>query len=89
MIKPREELAWPLLPHEGVARAIALFNFDAVEDGDLSLKKGDIIVITKKSDSTDDWYVPRPPVVKVTNMYATLGGLERLAAGKEYSLPTS
>lgn len=64
VIKPREELAWPLLPHEGVARAIALFNFDAVEDGDLSLKKGDIIVITKKSDSTDDWYVPRLLVVK-------------------------
>jgi hypothetical protein len=57
MIKPREELARPLLPHEGVARAIALFNFDAVEDGDLSFKTGDVIVITKKSGSTDDWYV--------------------------------
>jgi hypothetical protein len=57
MIKPREELASPLLPHEGVARAIALFNFDAVEDGDLSFRKGDVIVITKKSDSTDDWHV--------------------------------
>jgi hypothetical protein len=33
MIKPREELAWPLLPHEGVARAIALFNFDAKRGG--------------------------------------------------------
>jgi len=56
VIKPREELLRPLLPHEGVARAIALYNFDAVEDGDLSFKKGDIIVITKKSDSTDDWW---------------------------------
>jgi hypothetical protein len=56
-INPREELATQLLPHEGAARAIALFNFDAVEDGDLSFKKGDIIVITKKSDSTDDWHV--------------------------------
>lgn len=57
VIKPREELAQPLLPHEGVARAIALFNFDAVEDGDLSFEKGDVIVITKMSDSTDDWHV--------------------------------
>jgi len=55
-IKPREELTRPLLPDEGVARAIALFNFDAVEDGDLSFKQGDVIVITKKSESVDDWY---------------------------------
>jgi hypothetical protein len=30
-IKPRPELAKPLLPHEGVARAIALFDFNAME----------------------------------------------------------
>lgn len=57
VITPREELARPLLPHEGIARAIALFNFDAVEDGDLSFKKGDVILITKMSGSTDDWHV--------------------------------
>ncbi|KAF9455000.1 DUF500-domain-containing protein [Macrolepiota fuliginosa MF-IS2] len=43
----------------GVARAVALFNFNAVEDGDLSFNKGDVIIITKKSDSTDDWWTGR------------------------------
>lgn len=56
LIKPRKELARPLLPHEGVARGVALFKFEAVEDGDLSFNKGDVVVITKMSDSTDDWY---------------------------------
>ncbi|KAF8832676.1 hypothetical protein HHX47_DHR1002026 [Lentinula edodes] len=76
-IAPKPELAKPLLRHEGVARAIALYNFDGVEachflsypllsyfycilkvliqSGDLSLKKGDVIIITKKSESSDDW----------------------------------
>lgn len=56
-LKTREELSRPLSPQEGVARAVALFNFSAVEDGDLSFDKGDVIVITKKSYSADDWYV--------------------------------
>lgn len=56
LIKPREELTRPLLPHEGLARAIALFNFEAVENGDLSFRKGDVIIITKRSASSDDWY---------------------------------
>lgn len=30
-LKPREELTRPLLPHEGVARAIALYDFHAAE----------------------------------------------------------
>ncbi|KAJ3856651.1 hypothetical protein EV368DRAFT_71496 [Lentinula lateritia] len=55
-IAPKPGLAKPLLRHEGVARAIALYNFDGVESGDLSLKKGDVIVITKKSESSDDWW---------------------------------
>ncbi|KAF8912951.1 hypothetical protein CPB84DRAFT_1957355, partial [Gymnopilus junonius] len=55
-IKPRIELATPLSPHEGVARGIALYNFNAVESGDLSFRKGDVIVVTKKSDSTNDWW---------------------------------
>ncbi|KAH7875623.1 uncharacterized protein C8R40DRAFT_181664 [Lentinula edodes] len=59
-IAPKPELAKPLLRHEGVARAIALYNFDGVEvliqSGDLSLKKGDVIIITKKSESSDDWW---------------------------------
>ncbi|KAJ7655180.1 hypothetical protein DFH06DRAFT_1201826 [Mycena polygramma] len=55
-IKPKPELVKPLLPHEGVARAIALYDFQAAQPGDLSFSKGDIIVITKRSDSTDDWW---------------------------------
>ncbi|KJA29307.1 hypothetical protein HYPSUDRAFT_32706 [Hypholoma sublateritium FD-334 SS-4] len=56
LIKPREELTRPLPPDEGIARAIALYNFSAVEAGDLSFGKGDVIVITKKSNSSDDWW---------------------------------
>ncbi|KAJ3513125.1 hypothetical protein NLJ89_g3129 [Agrocybe chaxingu] len=56
IIKQREELTRPLLPGEGVARAIALYDFSAVESGDLSFRKGDVIVVIKKSDSVDDWW---------------------------------
>jgi len=55
-ITPKPELMTPLLPHEGVARAIALYNFQAVESGDLSFSKGDVITVTKKSNSSDDWW---------------------------------
>lgn len=55
-IQPKPELMRPLLPGEGVARAIALYDFNAVEAGDLSFAKGDIITVTKKSDSSDDWW---------------------------------
>ncbi|KAJ7739666.1 hypothetical protein DFH07DRAFT_752135 [Mycena maculata] len=54
-IKPEPKLSRPL-PHEGVGRAIALYDFQAAQPGDLSFSKGAIIVITKKSDSTDDWW---------------------------------
>lgn len=56
-IAPKPELKRPLLPHEGVARAIALYDFKAVEKGDLSFSKGNVITIVQKSNSTDDWYV--------------------------------
>jgi hypothetical protein len=36
-IKPKPELSRPLLPHEGVARAIALYDFRAAQ---VSLKRG-------------------------------------------------
>ncbi|KAL1943866.1 hypothetical protein VTO73DRAFT_3684 [Trametes versicolor] len=55
-LAPKAELARPLLPHEGVARAIALFDFSAVQPGDLSFKKGQVIVVTEKSDDTDTWW---------------------------------
>ncbi|KAG7450178.1 DUF500-domain-containing protein [Guyanagaster necrorhizus] len=54
IISPKPELSKPLL--EGVARAIALYNFNAVEPGDLSFNKGDVIVILHKSNSSDDWW---------------------------------
>lgn len=72
--KTKPELSEPLSPLEGVARAIALYEFKAVEvcglirclkyhhlstrqAGDLSFSRGDVIIVTRKSDSTDDWQV--------------------------------
>ncbi|KAF8656395.1 hypothetical protein AX16_002580 [Volvariella volvacea WC 439] len=55
-IHAKPELTKPLKPGEGVARAIALYDFQAVESGDLSFKKGTVITVTKMSDSTDDWW---------------------------------
>lgn len=56
---PKPELVNTTLPPDGIARAIALFDFTAVESGDLSFSKGDVIVITERSDSTDDWWAGR------------------------------
>lgn len=36
--------------------AVALFNFDADQPGDLGFKKGDVITILKKTDSDNDWW---------------------------------
>jgi hypothetical protein len=36
--------------------AVALFTFDADQPGDLAFKKGDIITVTKKTDSANDWW---------------------------------
>ena len=36
--------------------AVALFTFDADQPGDLGFKKGDIITVTKKTDSANDWW---------------------------------
>ena len=51
----RHALSKPLAQGEGVGRAIALFDFRAVESGDLSFSKGQVITITEKSNSTDSW----------------------------------
>ncbi len=48
-------LSKPLVHGDGVGRAIALFDFRAVEPGDLSFSKGQVITITEKSDSKDTW----------------------------------
>ena len=37
-------------------QAVALFTFDADQPGDLGFKKGDIITVTKKTDSDNDWW---------------------------------
>ncbi|KAG4439678.1 hypothetical protein IFR05_004815 [Cadophora sp. M221] len=36
--------------------AVALFTFDGEQQGDLGFKKGDIIQVTKKTESTNDWW---------------------------------
>lgn len=36
--------------------AVALFTFDADQPGDLGFKKGDIIQVTRKTESTNDWW---------------------------------
>ena len=36
--------------------AVALFTFDADQPGDLGFKKGDIITVTKKTESANDWW---------------------------------
>ncbi|TFL03643.1 hypothetical protein BDV98DRAFT_564553 [Pterulicium gracile] len=53
---PNPELSRPLAPHEGIARAMAVYPFLAKQAGDLSFNKGDIIIVTKKSQSVDDWW---------------------------------
>ena len=40
-------------------QAIALFTFKGEQSGDLAFKKGDVIDILKKSDTTDDWWTGR------------------------------
>nr|VWP01662.1 N/A [Ganoderma boninense] len=55
-IAPKKELTRPLLPHEGVARAIALYDFKAVQAGDLSFSKGQVITVTAKSEDTNTWW---------------------------------
>ncbi|KAL9110427.1 MAG: hypothetical protein Q9227_004971 [Pyrenula ochraceoflavens] len=40
-------------------QAIALYTFDADQDGDLGFKKGDIITITKRTENKSDWWTGR------------------------------
>lgn len=40
-------------------QAVALYTFEGEEGGDLNFRKGDMITITKKSDSKDDWWTGR------------------------------
>ena len=40
-------------------QAIALYTFDADQDGDLGFKKGEIITILKRTGKTEDWWTGR------------------------------
>ena len=40
----------------GQNEAVAMYNFDADQAGDLAFKKGDIVTVLKKTDSDNDWW---------------------------------
>ncbi|KAL1969987.1 hypothetical protein VTN77DRAFT_6392 [Rasamsonia byssochlamydoides] len=40
-------------------KAIALYTFDADQEGDLGFKKGEIITILKRTDKAEDWWTGR------------------------------
>jgi hypothetical protein len=40
-------------------QAVALFTFDADQDGDLGFKKGEIITIMKRTEKAEDWWTGR------------------------------
>jgi hypothetical protein len=48
---------------DGLERAIAVHDYDGQEEGDLSMRQGDVIVITERSKSQDDWCAPCLPSV--------------------------
>lgn len=43
----------------GPDQAIALYTFDADQEGDLGFKKGEIITIVKRTDKKEDWWTGR------------------------------
>ena len=40
-------------------QAVALYTFDADQEGDLGFRKGDIITILKRTDKSEDWWTGR------------------------------
>ncbi|KAJ4161335.1 Protein ysc84 [Fusarium oxysporum] len=36
--------------------AVAVYNFDADQPGDLGFKKGDVITVLKRTESDNDWW---------------------------------
>lgn len=40
-------------------QVVALYTFDADQDGDLGFKKGEIITIVKRTDKAEDWWTGR------------------------------
>lgn len=43
----------------GPGQAVAKFAFDAVQPGDLGLKKGDVVTILKRTENDTDWWTGR------------------------------
>lgn len=43
----------------GKDQAVALFTFDAAQEGDLGFKKGEVITIVKRTDNATDWWTGR------------------------------
>jgi len=50
----RKGLLEPAPP--GAKKAVALFDYFAKESGDLSFREGDVIYVTERSDTTNDWW---------------------------------
>lgn len=42
--------------HSKPTRAKALYPFQGQEDGDLTFQEGDVIIVTEKTESTEDWW---------------------------------
>lgn len=42
---------------DGLPRAIALFDFEAAESGDLGFVKGEVVIVTKQGKSKEEWCV--------------------------------
>jgi lipid-binding SYLF domain-containing protein len=40
---------------DGRERALAIHDYEGQEEGDLSMRQGDVIIITERSESQDDW----------------------------------
>lgn len=51
----------PAIPSRPVnlGRVVALYDFEAVEAGDLGFERGDVITVTNKSESAQDWWQGR------------------------------
>ncbi|KAL7276900.1 hypothetical protein RUND412_000092 [Rhizina undulata] len=54
--KPVFKPAVPTPKSVGANQAVALYTFEPGQPGDLGFKKGDIITVTKRTDSKNDWW---------------------------------
>ena len=52
----------PPAPVSVVERVVALYDFEAQEEGDLGFERGQVIAVTRRTDSRDDWWQGRVQV---------------------------